>query len=241
MERVEGEELKENDRFALDFDSSFPSGEVVMISGVVNARRLLPGPLCGETGMEDRTVIEGVDGSVTGVDRGVGNNDLDLVCTGVLGRERNGLECDGEDVEEAGVEDDEEKISFMRRFFIAMRIRILALKFELGLELGLRFSFLFVGVVIRDDIILIDGTGSIFSEPSSPCSRNNVAWRSLVPLPALLRSTPQRARNRARHTVLSRARVRHVRETLQHARSVASAVWADSCSWGIWRWEEAME
>jgi hypothetical protein len=143
---------------------------------------------------------------------------LDLVGTGGLGIDKNGLEDD--DDNEAGDEDEGEKISFIRgRFFIALRIRILVLRLALGLGLGL--SSLIVGVSVLFD----NGVaGGVFISSSLAFRASNLPCRSLVPLPALRRSTPHRARKRARHTVLSLASVRHVRETLLHARRVASAV-----------------
>jgi hypothetical protein len=159
---------------------------------------------------------------------GTGDTDLDLICTGELGRDKNGLAVDEHD-NEAGEEDEGENISFIRgRFFIAMRIRILVLRLGLGRGLGL--SRLIVGV----NVLFDNGVaGGVFNSSSLAFRASSLPWRSFVPLPALRRSTPHRARKRARHTVLSLASVRHVRETLRHARRVASAVWAVSCSWGI--------
>jgi hypothetical protein len=181
-------------------------------------------------------VIEDIEGGVPGAWAGTGETDLDLICTGELGSDENGLEDDGEVDNEAGDEDEGENISFTRRFFMAMRMRMLAVRFGLGLRVGLGLGLTdLVGVVISVNVLLdfeigVVGSAIPLPDPCSSCSLSNRPCRSLVPLLALRRSTSQRARKRARHTVLSRASVRHVRETPQHARSVASAVWAVSCS-----------
>jgi hypothetical protein len=264
-------EVKENDRLSRGRGVNFCEGECGWVGerececegkckgewesearGVVYALRLCPGPgpapLCG---MGARTVIP-IDGGVLGayIPAGVGDTDLDLICTGELGSDRKGL--DDEEGDNDG--DDGENISFMRRFFIAMRTRMLALRFGLepglglGLEVGLSVlvgavSVSVLGVLIEVGVgVGVTGNGGNAPlGPCLPCCLSSLAWRSLVPLVALLRSTPQRARKRARQTVLSVARTRHVRETAQQPRRVASAVWAYSCSWGIGRWVEAME
>ena len=214
--------------------------EDVVGDGVVNVIRLCPSPLWPGPGLGVRKVIEDIEGGVTGAYAGTGDIDLDLICAGELGSDRNRLEEDGEEGNEAGDEEEGENISFIRRFFIAMRMRILALRLGLGLglELGV-FIGVATGVNLFDIEIGVEGSARL--DPCSSCSPSNRPWRSLVPLLALRRSTPQRARKRARHTVLSRASVRHVRETLQQASSVASAVWAVSRSCGIGRWVEVIE